>query len=68
VSIYTKHDTYLTSELMSLHKMLIIRAAHKIINDVLESGFLQVFCSKILRLYPDFSSHGMTISLTLSEQ
>jgi len=29
-----------------------------------EQGFLQVFCSK----FPDFSSHRMTISLTLSKQ
>jgi len=28
------------------------------------SGFLQVFYSQI----PDFTSHGMTISLTLSKQ
>jgi len=32
------------------------------------SGFLQVFCSKIPSLFPDFSSHGITISLTLSKQ
>jgi len=34
----------------------------------LDTGFLQVFCSKIPRLFPDFSSRGMTISLTLSKQ
>ena len=32
------------------------------------TGFLQIFYSKIPRLFSYFSSHGMTISLTLLKQ